>query len=227
MLSKNARYAFNFCVRWNFMLAKLATERQNCMVRFCYVTTQKYRMYLTLSPKGLRYAPCIKGENQWVPVAVEKRVALPDAATLFSDVKTLEKEMVGAFFMQFPRAEETFFDNLPTCREVRTVLEQNPLGSELVKQFYIFTRFEEMDVGDADGVVDILVEEGTLSIPYENCKPDWKNDFELQMYRSLLHPDSKLAYINQCFWDLFDGVWGRIRSISWGGFRRLIDKTIQ
>lgn len=227
MLSKNARYIFNFCVRWNFMLAKLAVERQNCMVRFCYVTTQKYRIYLTMSPKGLRYAPYVKGENQWTPVATEKRTPLPVVSELFTDVKALEAGMVNAFFIQFPKAEESFFDSLPTCQDVRTILEQKPFGSELSRQFLIFTRFEEVDVGDADGVVDILVEEGTLSIPYDNCKPEWKNDFELQMYRSLLHPDSKVAYYNQCFWDLFDKGVSKLRSISWSGFRRLIDKTIQ
>lgn len=227
MLSKNARYVFNFCTRWNFTLSKMAIERQNCMARLCYVTTQKYRMYLLLSPKGLRYSPCVKGENQWLPVPVEKRVPTPDGARMFDNPEVLENQMKEDFFLQFPEAEVTFFENLPSCQEVRATLELNPYGAEMSKRFYMFTRYDEVEVEDADGVVDVLCEEGILSIPFTNCNPELRNDFELQMYRSLLHPDSKIGYANQLFWGFVDNISSNLRSFSWGSVRRLIDRTIQ
>lgn len=226
MLSKTARSVFDFCTRWNFPLAKIAVDRKNCMSRLCYVSTQKYRMYLSLSRKGLEYIPCIKEEHQWRPVDVLRRVPKPDAAELFRDVITMEQKMTLHFFMQFPEAEVSFFDNLPTAEEVQHAIANKPFGDVLMQNFYMFHRDEDKAVEGADGVVVILVDEGRLMLPYtyENGR---NHDYNLQLYRAKLHPDSYVSYYGNKFWRVVDNVVSSMHDISWGNFRRLINQFVR
>lgn len=225
MLSKKARSVFNFCTRWNFPLAKLAAERKNCMSQLCYVSTQQYRMYLRLTPAGLEYVPCIKEEHQWMPVNVQRRVPTPNASMLFRDVVTMEELMTKHFFLQFPEAEVSFFEDIPTDKEVRAAIAANPKGDILSERFYIFHTEEDKAVDDADGIAVILVAEGNLMVPYSYLNGREK-DFSLQLYRAKLHPDSYIQYYGNKFWQVVDHVISRLQELSWGGFRRFINQRI-
>lgn len=228
MLSKDVKYIFSFCpgVDYNFCIS--GERKSTGAKRLCYVTTQKYRQYLVCCGDSLYYTPYVKREHQWFEVKLKERVSQINTKRMLSSKECLRQYMVSDFFVQFPEAEECFFDSLPTCREVRSALYDNPYGSEIQKKFYIhICHKDDLSVDDADGVVDILCEEGTLSIPFRDCTVKGVEDFKLQMYRSLLHPDSKLVYFNQCFWELLDNLCSKLRIISWSNLRRLIDEIIE
>ncbi len=226
MLNKDSRSLFSFCTRWNFPLARIAVGRKNCMARLCYVTTQQYRMYLQLSASGLSYIPCIKEEHQWITDDLLPRVPQPEFKILFHDVVTLQRVMTEHFFLQYPKAEECFFESLPTTEEVMMALSSNPKGEELSARFYLFHTEEDKDVDDGDGVVVILVEEGRLMLPYSYLEGRSK-DYTLQLYRAKLHPDSLTIYYGNKFWKLVDKAVDTLRGVSWGNFRRKIDAVVR
>lgn len=228
MITKKTHSVFNFCSRWNVQLARMAVQRKNCRARICYVTTQSYRMYLVADPKGVHYAPYVRGEHQWSAVSLRERVTAPDPEAIFKTYDTLVQTMTSDFFTQFPHAEECFYDILPTAVEVERVLKKKPTGAALSENFYLFVRDDDCGVEDADGIISILVDEGTYMLPFSIPDNPALQEIMLQPERGKLHPDSVAAQISNAFWGGFDAFFSGIASLfSWSRFRRFIDRVVQ
>lgn len=222
MISKNTHYIFAFCTSWDFASAKKACAIGMSAVRLCYVTTQKYRLYLTLHGSVLEYYPCVSTEHQWIPATLLSRVAPPEGAVLFTSAMTLEKEMTKAFFVQFPMAEESYYDVFPTCRELLSILDASPNSCTLKAHLLRYTCDERRAVEDADGVASIYVDEGVYMVPYEYINSE-SDEFVLQMYRGKLHPSNQLAYWTDRVFEQIENVLGSIGSIRFGRIRTFIN----
>lgn len=222
MISTNTHSVFAFCTQWDFATAKEAVEVGNPVVRLCYVTTQKYRLYLVLDGLSLRYSSCVKEEHQWITTPISSRVMPPQKDTLFQSCGCLQQVMTKAFFLQFPTAEEGFYDFFPPYKDVISVLESNPTSKALRTHMYNYSCDECRTVEDADGVVSILVEEGTYMVPYE-YDSDSSAEFTLQVYRGKLHPYDKLSYGFEILCERVEDLLSWIRTVNFKRFARFIN----
>lgn len=226
MIGKKAHSQFSYCVPWTFELAEDAIRKGIYRSRVCYVTTQGYRLYLSVSGRSVTFSPYVRKDNQWIAVKINSRVVLPSVLKLFRSPDTLERVLTETFFWQFPKAEESFYDSVPSLAEVEKVLATSPLGSVLTENYILFDLEENCGVEEADGIVSINVEEGVFMMPYDHSEVDGIPDIVFQVYRGKLHPDSKVSYANERAWDIVDSIVDKIRAFHWSDLRRHINSVI-
>ena len=218
MMSSNAHSQFYYCSDWDF--SNLSEDFPiSSMMRVCYVTTQVYRIYLVLSPCGVNLHPFMHVENKWIRRKLSDRITVPTLEEFRESEEKLKETMTSLLFLQFPKAEESYFETLPHGEEVLKLLRKNSVLSEVRNNFLVnATRFQGKN--DEKGIITITIEEGVLTVPMERND---EGEYVLQVERAKIVPDGKVSYMFNKFSEFVEDLVSKAYVISWITFRRVIE----
>ena len=219
MISNNTRSNFYYCKGWDFSKISGRPSIQ-VTTRVCFVTTEVYRMYLALSPCGMELQAFVHNENKWVKSQLVSRVTVPSFEDITKDEDTLSKTMTSLLYIQFPKAEESYYAELPKADEVLSKLRMNPKVAELRSNFYVFNTKYPHSVNHSEGIITVNVEEGNLVIPFF---VDEDGETILNVESSSIKLDSRLTFLFNKFGDIVDFVAGKMYLFSWITFRRFVE----
>lgn len=188
--------------------------------RLCYIGVEGLRLFLSLS-NGVPFVTFYKKvETTWeriVKVPRKRELSLP---AMLHSAQEFEQELCETFFFAFPRAEEAFYDTLPSHKEVIAALNQQP-NEAAVSQLMFICSWDDMTcVDDAEGIATITCDDGSVCIPFDVVK----GRRVFQMERAKFHPQSLLASVTESFFDWCADIHSRVSSVSLNGLLGTLDR---
>lgn len=217
------RYQFEFCHPNEYSTFVRAIKGKTSVYRIGFVGIENLRLFVNVQ-RG-RFYPEVyqKQGNSWVAYTKPVKLIEPDVGRMCHSAQEFEEALVEVFFKAFPRAEEAFYENMPTHQEILAKLSGNPTLSEMDHLRLLYVYDDDAGIEDADGYVTITCDDGTVCIPFDKCK----GDSVLQMYRAKFHPEAPVSNaFNSCF-DWLEDLWSRITSITLTGVLRKIDNLVK
>ena len=219
IIGSHNRSQFNYCIDWNY--EKIAAKpKVELKTRVCYITTKAFRVYLVFVSHGFEFHPFEYIHMKWVKVRLDDRVNIPTFEELTQSEERLKELMVELFFRQFPKAEESFYDKLPSVEDVKDKLNLCPTVQEIDKNFYMYNVKELSNMKDANGIVSVNVDEGSLDIPFVKNENE---EIKLLVDRCTVRPESKILYLYNRIFDRIDAFIVKLQLISWQSFRRYVE----
>lgn len=224
MLNQNARALIVFTKPWDFCMFRDAVENKRGDGQVCSAFTQIYRLSLVLQAGMVTLRASERKNNQWLPRPLSPRVSVVDADTFLLSQEHMQEYLRELFFMQWPKAEELFFDSFPDTDYLLTVLHVRPVLDILHAKQLFYTIQDDARVDDADGIATALVSEGKLMVPFTRDVQDNEATICLQVERAKLHPSSPIQYYGEKFFLSVDHIISNIRSFSWSRIRDIIEQ---
>lgn len=200
MFSKNVKASFKYCNGVSFNDIKSGNFKNN--MRLCEVSASLYSLYLVSSESGLILMPYEYKEHQCKKVLTDFRLK---EFSIYYCLKTedyLVSELKKMFFYQFPSAEISFYNNLPSKEEVLYLLNRRPTISEVEFRGYTFYTESRITLQEAEGIIYIDVHNGRLRIPYKQRD----KEFLLLLDDYIYEPDNILYHFWINFWDKIDEI---------------------
>lgn len=220
MITNNrVNYAFSFCRGATYAAFVSGVRDGSTVSRLCFIGVEGLRAYLSLHQGVPSLSFFRKAEKTWEHVTRVPRERRLDLRTMLHDARGFESELVETFFYAYPRAEESYYDDMPNHADILTLLYSAPTESRAKELRLICSWDEQTTVDDADGVVTIVCEDGTVCIPYDTCK----RERVFQLERAKFHPDSFFAAVAESFFDKCYAVKSRVQSLTFSGVMSRIE----
>ncbi len=217
------KYKLEFCYPNTYTDFVNAVRYGKTLRRLCFVGIEHLRMFLYVE-RGIPAVQYFTWDNySWVLCKKPPRERDLDVTRMAETMQGFEDELVETFFYAFPQAEEAFYDQLPTGKEVLAMLKAHPDISHVEELRLLYAKDSRCSVEDADGIITIQCDDGDLCVPYDESE----GDVSLQMYRAKFHPDSKFVSLSDRFFDWCYRIWSKLSSLTWGEVLCGIDRIIK
>lgn len=226
MIMTDREFTFNFLKGQSLDSLKSYRHVQD-FVKVCYITTKVYRMYLCIRNGFLIYTAFVRKNNQWRSVPVLKRTPSPSTLSLASEAN-LENDLARVFSIQFPKAYESYWEDLPSFDEVMSRLRQSLYETELKQYHYRFVNDGHVEVDDADGITTIFCSEGQIMVPFDYVLHNNIPDLKYQVDRALEHPDSSiLSFYSKKVYQWILSYMPRHSTPLWIRFREFVNSKVR
>lgn len=218
----HVRYTLEFCRGQSYSDFVKGIREGVSINRLCFFGIEKLRAYLSLQ-SGVPVLDYFRRiEKKWERITHLPRERKLDVYSMLHSAHGFENELAETFFFVFPRAEESFYDQLPGHREVVSLLNAYPTSDQLQEHMLVCSYDDTTTVDDADGVVTIMCDDGQLCVPYDRRQ----GRSILQMSRAKFHPDSRIVSASEKFFDCCYSIKSKLSSLTLGGVLSHIDNIM-
>lgn len=199
-----------------------AVKAGQSITRIGFLGVENIRLFIGVKAGRPVLEPFIKEEQHWAEYRKPLQLRVPNIKRMCLSEEEFEAELVDIFFKAFPRAEEAFYDALPSHDVVLSELSANPTLAQVEESMFVYFLDDDF-VEEADGVIVISCGDGNVCIPYEGEG----ESLTFQMYRAKFHPDSPVLNAFTSFFDRVDDIKSRLSSITLTGVLRRIDGLVK
>lgn len=218
--NRPVHYKLSYCAEESYATFVSKVRSKETVARLCYFGVEGLRLFLSLRD-GIPYVTFYKRvEKTWERITKVPRMRALSLPNMLHSAQEFEQELCETFFFAYPRAEEAFYETLPSHKEVLSALACHP-NDDMVSELMLICSWDDMtSVDDAEGIATITCDDGTVCIPFDLVK----GRRVLQMERAKFHPYSMLSSLTESFFDWCSNLHSRLSSMSLNGFLGKLDR---
>lgn len=189
--------------------------------RIITIQVQKERVCLVASSEyGFMYVPFYMQDGTWrrVPARDLRIEAVPDAA--FTNEESLKESLTRQMMLQFRSSVAGFYADLPSHREVLSVITAHPRKSTMRAAKYPFYKITVVEDPEFDGAFEVYCNGGSLIVPYvgdpesdATLLPEYANFVKNMDYESVFDRIGQRL----------DGLAGLFSNFHWSNFRTKLE----
>lgn len=221
--TRSVKYQLAFCRPHNYAAFVRAVRGKTSIARVGYIGVECFRLFVSVWRGKLKLEIYHKAGNSWEPYSKSVKLQEPDIQKMMHSAQEYEEELAKVFFRAFPKAEESYFDNIPDYKDVLAMLHHTPTGERMDELMLMYTCDEDETIDDADGLVSIICGDGILCVPYDNNA----GSRVLQLYRAKFHPDARVVSTFNGVFDWLEDMWSRVSSVTLGSVLNRIDSIVK
>lgn len=218
--TRPVRYKLEFCGQSSYATFVTTMRDKTTLSRLCYLGVEGIRMFLHVVGGVPTVEFSRKVDHTWELIRKVPRERPLDVHRMLHSSQEFERELAETFFFAYPKAEEAYYDNFPTHREVIASLRRDPTLRRVEELMYICTTDTQTSVDDADGVATIVCEDGTLCAPFD----EEDGVRVLQLERAKFHPDSWAMTLFNGFFDWCHDLRAQLSCLTLMGVLRSLDE---